>query len=84
MPSFCAELAGLHDTLGYALKHGNRNAEYEMFCDNESVLKVLEATKEPTVVELSKNEGKINGTENKGHPAAVQEGLLAPRQEAPG
>ena len=58
MSCFRTELAGLHDMLSYALKHGNRNAEYEIFCDNESVLKVLDATKEPTVVELSKAEGR--------------------------
>ena len=45
--------------LGYALKHGNRNTEYEIYCDIESVLKVLDATKEPTVVELSKAGGKL-------------------------
>ena len=59
MSSFRAELAGLHDMLGYALKHGNKNTEYEIFCDNESVLKVLDPTKEPTVFELSKAEGKL-------------------------
>ena len=59
MPSFRAELAGLHGMLSYALKHGNRNAEYEIFCDNESVLKVLDPAKEPTIVELSKAEEKL-------------------------
>ena len=59
MSSFRAELAGLHDMLGYALKHGSRDAKYEIFCDNESVLKVLDLAKEPTIVELSKAEGKL-------------------------
>ena len=48
MSFFRAELVGLHGMLSYALKHRNRNAEYEIFCDNESVLKVLYSTKEPT------------------------------------
>ena len=52
-------IAGLHDMLSYVLKHGNRNAEYKIFCDNESVLKVLDPTKEPTIVELSKADGKL-------------------------
>ena len=59
MSSFRAELAGLHDMLGYALKHGSRDAEYEIFCGNESVLKVLYPAKEPTIIELSKAEGKL-------------------------
>ena len=59
MSSFRAELAGLHDMLSYAFKHGNRNAEYEICCDNESVLKVLDPSKEPTIVELSRAEGKL-------------------------
>ena len=59
MSSFRAELAGLHDMLGYALKNGSRNAKYKIFCDNESVLKVLDPSKEPTIVELSKAEGKL-------------------------
>ena len=35
MSSFRAELAGLHDMLSYALKYGNKNAEYEIFCGNK-------------------------------------------------
>ena len=45
--------------LDYALKHGSRDDKYEFFCDNGSVLKVLESAKEPTIVELSRAEGKL-------------------------
>ena len=54
-----ADLDGLHDMLSYALQHGSGDAKYEIFCDNESVLKFLDPAKKLTIVELFKAEGKL-------------------------
>ena len=57
MSSFRAELEGVHDMLIYARKAGNANKKLEIWCDNKSVLQVLDAKRQPSIVELSNSEG---------------------------
>ena len=59
MSSFRAELEGVHDMLTYARKAGNANKKLEIWCDNKSVLQVLDTTRQPSIVELSNSEGKL-------------------------
>ena len=59
MSSCCAELEGVHDMLAYARKAGNSNKKLEIWCDNKSVLQVLDTVKQPSIVKLSNSEGKL-------------------------
>ena len=45
--------------LTYARKAGNANKKLEIWCDNKSVLQVLDTTRQPSIVELSNSEGKL-------------------------
>ena len=45
MSSFRAELEGVHDMLTYARKAGNAGNTLEIWCDNKSVLQVLDTAR---------------------------------------
>ena len=45
--------------LTYARKAGNTSKTLEIWCDNKSVLQVLDITRQSSIVELSNSEGKL-------------------------
>ena len=59
MSSFRAKLEGVHDMLTYACKAGNTTRTLEIWCDNKGVLQVLDAKRQPSIVELSNSEGEM-------------------------
>ena len=59
MSSFRTELESVHDMLTYARRAGNANKTLEIWCDNKSVLQVLDAMKQSSIVELLNSEGKF-------------------------
>ena len=59
MSSFRAKLEGVHDMLTYARRAGNADKTLEIWCDNKSVLQVLDTKRQSSIAELTNSEGKL-------------------------
>ena len=59
MTSYRGELAGVHCMVTHLVKNNKTHLPLELWCDNESVLKAINPTVDPTFVSLCKAEGAL-------------------------
>ena len=59
MTSYRGELAGVHCMINFLVKNDKTHIPLELWCDNESVLKAINPTVDPTFISLCKAEGAL-------------------------
>ena len=85
MTSFRGELTGVHSMVNYIVKNWEKGTDekidvnLELWCDNESVLKAINAKVDSTFVVLCKPKGSPCPP-NPGAPSATQESVPQPRK----